>query len=292
MSSSNLKSPYSDRPDPYFRGHVDRVVIEEEDLLGLNVGYECSAWRYEAFASFLFEWLVEFTTSFSDLRKLTHGNLVRMVSRAANTVYNTDKYRKRGEFGELLLHAILRELFDTEPAVSKLFYKSAINDTVKGFDAVHVRKNRFGDVELWLGEVKFYSSITEAIKSVTSEIADHLRAAKMHEEFMCVGKLVDENWEFAPYVKKLFDRNTSLDEVFRCVCIPVLLTYESSVVQDAREISNEFIKKLKVEFYKIQKDFKAKAPATKVKIHLILLPIESKEKLVSTLNEKLTGWQR
>lgn len=285
------KSPYTSRPEPYFKGHQHRVVINQEDLLGLNVGYELHEWQYKSFAAFLFDWLVEFATSFSDLQKLTHGNLMRMVSQAANSVYNTDKYRKRGEFGELLLHAILRELFDTEPAVSKLFYKSAANDTVKGFDAVHVRKSPTGDIELWLGEVKFYAGIDEAIKSVVDEIAKHIAAPKMREEFMCVGRLVDPNWEFSQFLNKLFDRNTSLDDIFQSICIPVLLTYESKVVQDAQEVSNNFIVSLREEFYKIQAAFKNKAPKTKVKIHLILLPLESKEKLVAILNEKLKGLQ-
>lgn len=286
------ESPYTSRPDPYFKGHQHRVVINQDDLLGLNVGYECHEWQYESFAAFLFDWLVEFATSFSDLQKLTHGNLMRMVTQAANTVYNTDKYRKRGEFGELLLHAILRELFDTEPAVSKLFYKSAVNDTVKGFDAVHVRRGHTGDIELWLGEVKFYKSIDEAIKSVTGEIAEHLTASKMREEFMCVGRLVNPNWEFSEFVNKLFNRNTSLDDIFHAVCIPVLLTYESDVVRDAKEVSDNFIGLLKKEFLRIQTSFKNKVPKAKVKIHLILLPLKSKEKLVSILNEKLKGLQR
>lgn len=287
-----IESPYSSRPNPYFQGHPDRIVVVQEDLLGLNVGYECSEWQYESFASFLFDWLVEFATSFSDLRQLEPGNIARMVNRAARMVYDTDKYGKRGEFGELLLHAILRELFNTQPAVSKLYYKSAVNDTVKGFDAVHVRRNETGGVELWLGEVKFYASISRAIKDVCEEIAEHIKAPKMREEFMCVGKHIDSGWEFSPYVNKLFDRNTSLDEVFKVVCIPVLLTYESSVVQNAKEISDEFLKGLKDEFHDINEKFKIKVPTGTVKIRLILLPLDSKEKLVYTLNEKLKGWQR
>jgi hypothetical protein len=36
-------------------------------------------------------------------------------------VYTTEKFKRRGEFGELLLHAVIRELWETEPAVSKLY---------------------------------------------------------------------------------------------------------------------------------------------------------------------------
>src|SRR3712207_6996007 len=51
---------------------------------------------------------------------------------------SSEKYSKRGEFGELLLHSVIRDVFHSEPAISKIFFKDSANDTVKGFDAVHV----------------------------------------------------------------------------------------------------------------------------------------------------------
>ena len=40
-------------------------------------------------------------------------------------------------WGNLVTHS-MRQVFDTIPAISKIFYKDSANDTVKGFDAVHV----------------------------------------------------------------------------------------------------------------------------------------------------------
>ncbi|MEN3029932.1 Hachiman antiphage defense system protein HamA [Chromobacterium amazonense] len=37
-------------------------------------------------------------------------------------------------------------------AISKIYFKDAVNNTVKGFDAVHVLATQNG-LELWLGEV-------------------------------------------------------------------------------------------------------------------------------------------
>lgn len=286
-----MSSPYENKPTPFFKGNSQLVVVEENDCVGLNVGYEAAMWRYEAFSDYLFEWLVEFTTSFSDLRKLNHANCLRMIRKAASIVYSTDKYRNRGEFGELMLHAILRELFDTEPAVSKLFYKSASNDTVKGFDAVHVRKNPEGVVELWLGEVKFYSDIHRAVADVIDEIQDHLAAKKLREEFMCVGAHVDSDWEYAPYVQKLLDRNTSLDDAFKVICIPVLLTYESAVVNKFQCMSDLFLNELRSELNNIKVSFGAKISPDKIKIQLVLLPLASKKELINKLDAKLKALQ-
>ncbi|MBR6123428.1 DUF1837 domain-containing protein [Candidatus Saccharibacteria bacterium] len=287
-----MDSPYLCKPEPFFKDYPNRIIIDSDDCLGLNVGYEASIWQYEAFSEYLFNWLIEFTTSFSDLREINQANCLRMIRKAANIVYSTDKYNNRGEFGELMLHAILRELFGTEPAISKLYYKSATNDTVKGFDAVHIRKNNNNNVELWLGEVKFYSDINRAISDVTKEIEDHLESSKLREEFMCVGSHIDLDWEFAPYVKKLLDRNTSLDNIFNIICIPVLLTYESTIVKNAHVVSDAFIQELRIEIQHYNQSFKQKLSTSKVKIHLVLLPLEDKQKLITKLDEKLKSLQK
>ncbi|MEI3544396.1 MAG: Hachiman antiphage defense system protein HamA [Alistipes communis] len=41
--------------------------------------------------------------------------IVDRLQEAAKTVYTTDKYKKRGEFGELILHLLLRDFCNTIP---------------------------------------------------------------------------------------------------------------------------------------------------------------------------------
>lgn len=60
---------YSKRKKKFFDGD-DYVVVKEEKFLGLNVGYECTMWRYKPFVNLLFSYLVEFATQFSDLDKV------------------------------------------------------------------------------------------------------------------------------------------------------------------------------------------------------------------------------
>ena len=286
-----MDSPYSLKQEPFVKGNDQLVVVAQDDFCGLNVGYECSKWRYEAFSDYLFKWLVEFVTPFSDLIKVNHANCMDIIKRAASVVYSTDKYKRRGEFGELMLHAILRELFDTEPIANKLFFKSAVNETVKGFDSVHARVDDKGELELWFGEVKFYTSISRAVNAVASEISDHLQKVKIREEFVCVGNIVDRKWEHAKKILRLFSANTSLDDVFKAICIPVLLTYESDVVKSAKAISDQFLDSLREELHQNHALFKSKISSIKVKVNLILLPLDNKEKLIKTLDRKLKGLQ-
>ena len=70
-------------------------------------------------ADHLFEWLPEFALTFSERQRFADVTAVRLIKRAAQVVYATDKYQRRGEFGELLLHAVVRQVFGSKPAISK-----------------------------------------------------------------------------------------------------------------------------------------------------------------------------
>lgn len=280
-----------ERQKKFFDGEK-YCVIKREDFVGLNVGYECSVWRYKAFTNFLFSYLVPFATSASRRAECNSSTCWEMIVQAANIVYSSKKYNSRGEFGELLLYAILREQFDTEPIVSKLFLKTSANETVKGFDSVHARENEDGEVELWLGEVKFYSDINKAVASVTDELDKHLSPDKLREEFICVGPHVEKGSRYEAAVMRLLDGGTSLDDVFPVICIPVLLTYDSKVVGSAKETSEDFLHMLRDELEGNFAKFKKKCPSVKVKVRLILLPLESKERLSAYLDSKLKALQK
>jgi hypothetical protein len=119
--------------------------------------------------------LIEFALTRDEWQNVNTATAYRALRRAARTVYLTDKYQNRGEVGELLLHAVMRHHYGTEPIVSKFYFKSAANDTVKGFDAAHVVfVNPPEDLELWLGEAKLYIDVDAAIRDVCGELSTHL----------------------------------------------------------------------------------------------------------------------
>lgn len=159
-------------PEQFFGIRVDRADLDPS-LCGLCVGYERNEWRAAQLAQHIFEWLPEFALTPSEWQSMQHANSVKLIRRAAQQVYTSKKFENRGEFGELLLHAIVRQVHGSLPAISKIYYKTANNDTVKGFDAVHV-VGPPDDMELWLGEAKFYNEIGRAIRDVVAELEDHL----------------------------------------------------------------------------------------------------------------------
>ena len=282
-------SIFDNKPAPFFDLLVHDVA-RSPGLTAGSAGYEKRQWRNEALAEYLFEWLPEFALQYSDLEELNSTTARKLLKKAATTVYTTDKYQKRGEFGELLLHAILREAFNSQPAISKLYFKTSTNETVKGFDAVHVVEN--GDeLELWLGEVKFQKDASDAIRKVTKELKDHTDGDWLRREFILIDSKIDTRWRHAPAVRALISDRTSLDIIFKRVCIPVLLTYESETVEAHAEVSEEFRSALETELENVYSRFASNA-LPPLRIHLFLIPLSKKDALIEILQRKLEGQQR
>ena len=212
------------------------------------------------------------------------------MRKAAQTVYDTDKYNRRGEFGELILHALLRETRKTEPAISKIFFKDAINNTVKGFDAVHALDTPNG-LELWLGEVKFYKDINRAITDVTAELEAHFQDDYLKKEFMLIANKLDSTWSGTEKLRKLLHPNTSLDKAVSAIVVPVLLTYESAATKSFTKDCKEYREKLLTELLASHTKFKTKNTIKKVRVELFLFPMADKEVLLNQLQKRLEAAQ-
>jgi hypothetical protein len=260
-------------------------------LTGLCAGYEKGEWRSSQLSEHLMEWLPEFALNWSERKSINHANAVRLIKKSAQNIYKTKKFQNRGEFGELLLHVAIRQSFNTLPAVSKIYYKSAHNDTVKGFDAVHVVVND-KDMELWIGEAKFYKNIDNAIRKVVKEINDHTQDDYLRDEFTLITGKIDDKWPQSNKLKKLLDKNTSLDEVFDRACIPVLLTYDSETINSFTSVSTSYINAFESEIQANYLKFRNAGLPSNIRIHLFLLPLKNKKELVVLLDEALRNWQK
>ena len=56
------------------------------------------------------EWLPDYALPEEELR-VNHANSLTKIREAALRVYTSTKYRKRGEAGEIALHAVCRDFF-------------------------------------------------------------------------------------------------------------------------------------------------------------------------------------
>jgi hypothetical protein len=236
------------------------------------------------------DWLPEFALKHSEIQNISSGELMSLVRRAAKRVYESATFENRGEFGELFLHAAIRQVFDSQPAVSKVVYKSARNETVKGFDAVHVVDGPNGP-ELWLGEAKFYEDVAAAIRTVVKELDAHTQTDYLRDEFLLIRGKVDPAWPRAAEFEAMISENRSLDDVFKKACIAVLLTYDSDCLSRHTECSEEYRSEFIEEIMKHHANFAGRNLPPDLSIHLILLPLFTKQILLAELDNKLRALQ-
>lgn len=277
------------QPDKFFEIRVH----SPETLKGMTAvcaGYELNRWRDKQLAGHLIRWLPEFALTYSELKALRAHNAADLVAKAARSVYMSDKYKRRGEIGELLLHVICREVFNTYPAITKYFYKDSSNNTVKGFDAVHVIVTKTG-LELWLGESKFFKQIGPAIAAAVKDLKAHTKRDYMRSEFITISNMVDPEWPHAAKLEKLIHPNVSLDTIFEAVCIPVLLTYNSETISEYNAVSEAFIKAFKDEVTKHYDTFSSVNPLKTIRVHLFLFPAKDKEQLLKEFDSRLKSCQ-
>jgi len=185
---------------------------------------------------------------------------------------------------------LIKECFNSIPAISKIHFKDGPNETVKGFDAVHITELN-GNLELWLGEVKFYQDIRPAINDVIPEINAHLESDYLRNEFLAITNKIDDTLPYSGKLKKLINPHTSLDEIFDAISIPVLLTYNSPITKKTTKFTDEYISEIKPELEKNFAYFKTKLGNIDIKIRVFLLPMKNKLELTTSLDEKLKVWQ-
>lgn len=171
------------------------VVAQEFDeaipMLGVCAGHEDNQWRSNALSDDLMAWALDWVLPDEELAALNAATAYRLMGKAIGRIYTTADTELRGEIGELLLHIILRRFLNSEKAISRIYFKDAPNMTVNGFDAVHVVEAG-GELELWLGEAKFFKNSSSAIGAVLEELQEHLETRYLRTEFAAISDKISE----------------------------------------------------------------------------------------------------
>ncbi|WP_162615755.1 Hachiman antiphage defense system protein HamA [Ralstonia solanacearum] len=126
---------------------------------------------------------------------------------------------------------------------------------VKSFDMVHVRYADEANIELWLGEAKFYSSGVEAVASAIESIRSHIDAGFLRNEKLLLGPQVSKTIPRHEEIRRLLSRQTSLDELFSAAVFPVCIACDSEAVamrdsQKAQQYSVDVQEEMEVLLHK------------------------------------------
>lgn len=215
-----------------------------------------------------------------------------------NTPYNQwdneslSYYNSKGIFSELILHFLLRDIKDTLPLISKIYFKDSVPMEAHGFDAVHVKDNI-----LWLGETKFYNSGKSGIKSLISDLNKHFTHDYLNEQFVIISRALIHNNELREKWIKKVTNCKRLKDIFGMIRIPLLCIYEDNITSSIINELNqgglpESVYISHVRDMKSYFDSNNTYPnKNNVEYVLMLLPVESKDRIVSSMLSKIFSMQ-
>lgn len=305
----------------YNQNKVIVLNVGQEDVDGLLLNWDLNdVGKYEfmesPFVDLVMNYLPEYAMGY-DHNPIHQTNMVAYIRDAAKSVIKIKRikeiqqyletgtpydqwddevlkvYNSKGIFSELILHCILREFKNTLPLISKIYFKDSTSVEAHGFDAVHIID---GD-KLWLGETKFYKKGKDGIKALIADLNKHIVHDYLKEQFIIISRaLVHNNDQRETWVQQLSNANR-LEEKFSLIRIPLLCVYEDKITTDIiNEInSNGNISTLYFDHVQKMKNYfdtnNTFPNIDKVEIILILLPVESKDRLVSALLSRICSMQ-
>ena len=257
-------------------------------LLTLTVDYESGTWRAKNLAFHILEWVLDFALRREERAHLSAGRTAATLRRAVRITFGNGN--DRGIPGEILLHAVCRQFHDSDTVISKVLFKTAKNDTVKGFDAVHCV--HFGnELQLWLGEAKFYEDLDKAIRSALSDVREHFSEDYLRDEFSIIAPKIEDDHPHADELRKLMHENTSLDTVFDRIVVPVLVAYNSPVAAAHDHVSDAYLAELEAEaLLALDKFARGLDRTIPVTVKLFLVPMATKAALLKALDKELSSW--
>lgn len=299
------------------KAQLIEVTIDEEDLMSFLVKMDIGddgkpKYPEDELARLVLKVMPEYVFAWHEDANLQ--NAMEKVAKAAQRLYETDPYsvmkkyyierdgsveedvkklevNSRGEFGELLLHLLLRDFKGTLPLMSKVYFSDSRGVPAHGFDAVHyVPETK----QLWVGESKLYSNVKMGLEELVKDLHAHINRDYLHEQFVLIEKNINtqHNPDKDYWVKEL-QKNERLSDMIASLNVAMLCLYPHDVYQkQLEEVLNEaegldyhrtHVRELKA-FWDSINDCALKE---RLNLVLLLFPVKDKKEFVGKLHQKL-----
>lgn len=296
------------------------LKVGQEDIDGLLINWDLTddgkfAYMEKEFISMVMNYLPEYAMGY-DSKLISQLDIVPLLREAANSVIKIKKideikkyldnqtpydqwekeilktYNSKGIFSELILHFLLRDIKGTLPLISKIYFRDSNAVEAHGFDSVHVCNDK-----LWLGETKFYNDGKKGISALIDDLNNHFKHDYLKEQFIIIKRaLISGNEARDNWIKKLSKANR-LEEKLSMIYIPLLCIYEDNVATSIIDALNqegdydriyfEHVISMK-KYFDTNNNFPNK---NKVQPLLILLPVESKDRIITAMLSKIYSMQ-
>ena len=265
--------------------------ISQATLRAYHVGFDENKFRLQPLVDVIRDVIPEYALGYHQGNNIPLTEIVDRLQEAAKTVYTTDKYKTRGEFGELILHLLLRDFCKSIPLISTIYFRDAPNVPAHGFDGVHITIE--GDKKkLWLGESKLYSSGNSGIDDLVKDITKHFNADYMRQQFSLITRKLPAETPDVEHWRTLMHKHQKLDVIFDSVVIPMVCTYNSELFSNHTSETQKYIDDFQSECLALHDRFTKKNTATNLEIILLLLPIPNKDELNKELDARLKAMQK
>ncbi|RIJ28649.1 HamA C-terminal domain-containing protein [Henriciella algicola] len=255
-------------------------------------GFELNSWRSKKLAEHLLNWLPHFALRPSEIEAIGTNNHFKLLKNAAHSVFKSANAERRGEIGELLLHIIGVTQYRAQAFVSRLFYKMRTNDQVTGFDSTLVTYDeRTKDVELWLGEAKFYQNVSDGVSAALTSLKAHLDAGFLEETKILVGPKIEPSSPGYEKLQWLFNDGNKLDEIVSRIVVPVLIASESAAAQSYSGCENTYQGLVIKEYDYVVRRLAQSPIANTVRVVAFYVPLASKSELEAEFKRKLGAYE-
>jgi hypothetical protein len=302
---------------PFNSDNIISHKINDAEISAFLVGYDIDdngnfVYRLKPLVDKLSEVIPEFSFGFHEGQTTKNTEILPKLIEAAKSIYKIDhfekarkiyvdddgeieddvedKFLRRGEFGELILHLLLRDYFETIPLLAKIHFKDSRGVPVHGFDSIHIHPK---SETLWLGESKIYQSGKAGVKALIQDIKEHFVNDYLNNEFAIISKkikLTDEVPEKTKWLK-LLAKETKLKDKLNAINIPLLCTYNSDLVKNNfDENDDDFLELYEAEMRDLKKYFDNKNNhplKSHLRIILMLFPVQNKKEIITGLHTKL-----
>jgi len=257
--------------------------------IALCPDFAIGSWRYKILAEHLFDWLPDVALRPKERIALLHEPN-KTLARSCRRLFDTEDPSKRGEVGEVLLHAACRQEFDTAPFVARLFYKMRTNDSVTSVDVVHVLYNEEErKLELWLGEAKLYDNVQAARYRALASVEPLWDPEFLVEMKALIGPKIDDDAPYAEELTWLFEEETSLDQIISRLVIPICIAADFDDTKEATGRTEAYIAAVTNELEAMKAYMQERIPA-EVTFVVIFVPLDCKVKLEKAVNDRVRSY--
>lgn len=266
--------------------HINDATICRS-LRAYDVEFDEGQWRKSELIEYLLRWLPEISLPANVLSEFDILHARELTRRAVARIEQSRVVSDEELFAELMLHAVLRHYFDSEPVACKIYAGTGPNRSIT---SAHIVPEDAGD-QLWIGRSRITTAASHGaiLKAVIAELEAAISSEFLKEERSLILTLREPRHMRATSLDTVLSARGKVEELRRCLHFPILMAYDSNVIQSG--FCDDYLVGLRKEVVTEYESIKSRmTPAlVNIHIHVFLIPVENPSGLIAEFGKHLRG---